>query len=212
MASPMNVIFAKTRNYAHTTFTPAADEECFICKEPYESKSGCHPTRLTECGHTMGLECFNECATRTPFVCPYGGHDLPAIAAQHNIGLFETLLAWLCSTLWFRCSTLDGYATVDFNIGNGAVLDGLGQVNLLYCVTTNVYLCYQSFVAALLICAQWLIRLSFIVSFQGCIDKLKWMILLTACNGVGVLVVVNCAFWLAWRKNMIVDRPAKFKV
>jgi hypothetical protein len=41
---------------------------------------------------------------------------------------------------------------------------------------------------------------------------LKWMILLTACNGVGVLVVVNCAFWLAWRKNMIVDRPAKFKV
>jgi hypothetical protein len=124
MKTQMDRVFEPKKNYAHTIFTPSPDDECFICKEPYDS-NGCRPICLTECGHTMGLECFIEFTTRTSKKCPYGGHELRTTYELDEKNLPVTVLVWLCSTRFFRQSLVGG-----INIREGMSIWDVLRLNL----------------------------------------------------------------------------------
>ena len=108
MSSPILAILRGLRGhqvYAHSTdvhIGDADDQDCFICKEPYNSEEGCRPIRLTECGHVIGQDCFNEWINRYPETCPYWSHHLPLQSVEvKDSNLMVSALLWMCATRWF---------------------------------------------------------------------------------------------------------------
>jgi hypothetical protein len=55
------------------------DSLCGVCREPYSldgEGDGCRPIRLIDCGHIIGLECFDEWTRTHPDMCTNWNHRL----------------------------------------------------------------------------------------------------------------------------------------
>jgi hypothetical protein len=75
-----------------------------ICREPYKqpgsNDDGCHAIRLSECGHTIGRECFRDWLLRHPDTCPFYNHPLKLLQ-QHDLSRVERFIETLCKTRFF---------------------------------------------------------------------------------------------------------------
>lgn len=96
-------MFRGPENYFQdANITVTSDDECIICREPYESKhttgEGCHAIRLA-CNHIIGHKCFRDWISHHPDMCPWYNHPLPFIPSTGNY--LERTLEWICSTGWF---------------------------------------------------------------------------------------------------------------
>jgi hypothetical protein len=103
MPFTLMAMFRGPENYAQdANITVDPDDECIICREPYEIKhtaaEGCHAIRLA-CGHIIGHKCFRDWINHHPDICPWYNHPLPFIPNAGN--QLERTLEWICSTGWF---------------------------------------------------------------------------------------------------------------
>jgi hypothetical protein len=79
------------------------DDVCLFCREPYKryrgDPEGCTPTRLSSCGHVIGLECLQTWLVTHQDQCPYYNHPIPRkiVYNMHTDPktLYEKLLAWI---------------------------------------------------------------------------------------------------------------------
>jgi hypothetical protein len=75
-----------------------------ICREPYKQPGsngdGCHAIRLSECGHTIGRECFRDWLQRHPDTCPFYNHSLKPLQ-QPDLSRVERFIEKLCKTELF---------------------------------------------------------------------------------------------------------------
>jgi hypothetical protein len=57
MSSSIHNLLAQPAQYAYSFITSSdldPSDECFICKEPYNTADGCRAVKLTSCGHIIG--------------------------------------------------------------------------------------------------------------------------------------------------------------
>lgn len=88
----------------------SSDDVCPMCREPYSAnaeKPGCAAIRLTECGHILGYQCFQDWITTYPRTCPFYNHTLKAeieLVARDSTMLnyrIETAVMYICNTtIW----------------------------------------------------------------------------------------------------------------
>ena len=102
MPIPIATLLQGPKGYAYTTLpSPDPEDLCLICKEPYNTPDGCHPIKLTSCGHIIGHECFEEWIKRSPGICPYWSHHLPEVPLPSD-SWTAAILIWITGTMWFR--------------------------------------------------------------------------------------------------------------
>lgn len=100
MPTILQRLLARTSEYPHTTLTPTQGEECFNCKKEFNSEDGYPPIRLTECGHTVGLECFTEFSRRHRSFCPYTNYYLfQTVPINQSPSMI--FLNWVLGTIFF---------------------------------------------------------------------------------------------------------------
>jgi hypothetical protein len=147
MKIKMDRIIAHNKSYTHIILIPTPDHQCFTCKEPYDFEDGCDPICLTECGHTMGLQCFQKCTMRTRKNYPYRGNKPRAPYQLDEESSILSVLKWPRGTWWFRFTDLSVHLRFfrkpllhGIKIREGINIWDLLQLNMTY-ILTSIEIC-----------------------------------------------------------------------
>jgi hypothetical protein len=222
MPSPIATILAPPQGYAYT-FLPNIDpkETCFVCHEPYNTPEGCLAIKLTHCGHVVGLACLEEWARRRPNTCLHWNHHIPSLNKPHDRGRYETVLAWICGTSWFR--TVDKLVQECPRIGYNHRDHQPGILVSWFCTV-----CCATSIGAFTVCVCALVPMSlggFCIAV-ACPENIFWngmfgvaMIVLDVCvwtvfcNAMVYMTIANCVFGLAGRKERkLRERGGRYRV